>query len=236
MYYGVTLGYGAKMISDGAEGLLDLGVAPALIGGVVLPVSGVVPDSMMILVSGLGDKETAQKQISVGMGTLAGSTVLLLTVAWGVSLIVGRVDLVSAPTCHGLVANSENQCTGFSLSKQGTTIQYLLCDELRPSTTLFAGVEVSKEVTMTAVIMIVTTIPYFIIQSSDWYFGATLVGVKEPGYVRTAALITMLIAFTGFAIYIAMQFYMANDGSTPPMLKHQKHKEEEMLFRVGNFE
>ena len=73
----------------------------------------------MILVSGLGDKATAQKQISVGMGTLAGSTVLLLTVVWGVSLVVGRVDLVTSPTCHGLVANSEIRCTGYSLTKQG---------------------------------------------------------------------------------------------------------------------
>ena len=72
LYYGLTLGFGAKLISDGAEMLLDVGVAPALIGGVILPVSGVVPDSMMILVSGLGSKEAAQQQISVGMGTLAG--------------------------------------------------------------------------------------------------------------------------------------------------------------------
>ena len=72
LYYGLTLGFSAKMISDGAEMLLDLGVAPALIGGVILPVSGVVPDSMMILVSGLGERSQAQDQISVGMGTLAG--------------------------------------------------------------------------------------------------------------------------------------------------------------------
>ena len=68
----MTLAFSAKMISDGAEMLLDLGLAPALIGGVILPVSGVVPDSMMILVSGLGTKSAAQDQISVGMGTLAG--------------------------------------------------------------------------------------------------------------------------------------------------------------------
>ena len=72
VYYGLTLAFSAKMISDGAEMLLDLGLAPALIGGVILPVSGVVPDSMMILVSGLGTKAAAQDQISVGMGTLAG--------------------------------------------------------------------------------------------------------------------------------------------------------------------
>jgi len=154
VYYGLTLGFSAKMISDGAEMLLDLGVAPALIGGVILPVSGVVPDSMMILVSGLGTKAAAQDQISVGMGTLAGSTILLLTLAWSVSLYVGRVDLVHAPTCFGLVANSESRCTGISLKYQ--------------------GVEITKEVTISAFVMLVTMVPYFVVQSADWYFGPTL--------------------------------------------------------------
>ena len=32
-------------------------------------------------------------QVSVGIGTLAGSTIMLLTVAWGGSLLAGRCDL-----------------------------------------------------------------------------------------------------------------------------------------------
>ena len=40
-------------------------------------------------------------QVSVGVGTLAGSTIMLLSIAWGGSLIAGRCDLserVSANT------------------------------------------------------------------------------------------------------------------------------------------
>ncbi|EPS57671.1 hypothetical protein M569_17145, partial [Genlisea aurea] len=45
-------------------------------------------------VSGLsGSKETAQKQVSVGIGLLAGSTVMLLTVIWGSCVVVGKCDL-----------------------------------------------------------------------------------------------------------------------------------------------
>ena len=94
IFYGLTLGVAAKLISDGAELLLDLGLPAGLIGGVILPVLGAVPDCAMIAVSGLGPKEEAQTQLSVGMGTLAGSTILLLSVAWSVSLFLGRVDLV----------------------------------------------------------------------------------------------------------------------------------------------
>ena len=32
-------------------------------------------------------------QVNVGIGTLAGSTIMLLTVAWGGSLLAGRCDL-----------------------------------------------------------------------------------------------------------------------------------------------
>ena len=78
----------AKFISDGAEILLDFGLPPGIIGGVVLPVLGAVPDGAIILASGLG--EGAQEKLSVGMGTLAGSTVMLLAIAWSASLFVGR--------------------------------------------------------------------------------------------------------------------------------------------------
>lgn len=45
-------------------------------------------------VSGLsGSKETAQSQVLVGMGLLAGSTVMLLTVLWGSCIIVGKCDI-----------------------------------------------------------------------------------------------------------------------------------------------
>lgn len=93
------------------------------IGGIVLPLLGAVPDSAIIIVSGLGDD--AQDKLSVGMGyvyfsvclsvcqsvclfvcwlvffiiylllfsTLAGSTIMLLTAAWAGSVLIGRCDL-----------------------------------------------------------------------------------------------------------------------------------------------
>ena len=60
---------GTPLFSDGAELLLDLGLPAAIIGGVVLPLLGAVPDSAMIIASGsAGDKATANQQIFVGMG------------------------------------------------------------------------------------------------------------------------------------------------------------------------
>lgn len=45
-------------------------------------------------VSGLsGSTETAQSQVSVGMGLLAGSTVMLITVVWASCVIIGKCDI-----------------------------------------------------------------------------------------------------------------------------------------------
>ena len=56
-------------MTDGAELLLDLGLPAGIIGGVVLPLLGAIPDSVMIVFSGLsGDREEANTQIAVGMG------------------------------------------------------------------------------------------------------------------------------------------------------------------------
>ena len=48
---------------------MDLGLPSGIIGGVVLPLLGAVPDSAMIIFSGIGGSvEDANEQLSVGMG------------------------------------------------------------------------------------------------------------------------------------------------------------------------
>lgn len=50
--------------------------------------------SISVFSAGLGgDADEVQKEVSVGMGTLAGSTVMLLTIAWGGSVLLGRCDI-----------------------------------------------------------------------------------------------------------------------------------------------
>ena len=42
----------------------------------------------------------AQEQLSVGMGALAGSTIMLLTIPWFLALLAGRVDLVDGEPAY----------------------------------------------------------------------------------------------------------------------------------------
>lgn len=65
--------------TDGAEMLMDLGLPAALIGGIVLPLLGAIPDSAMIIASGVGgSKEDANKEIAVGMGYVSRARVFVI--------------------------------------------------------------------------------------------------------------------------------------------------------------
>mmetsp|Transcript_3040 Transcript_3040/g.6481 ORF Transcript_3040/g.6481 Transcript_3040/m.6481 type:complete len:593 (+) Transcript_3040:96-1874(+) len=89
--YGYVLFQASNLISDGAELLLLVPRFAPVVGSIVLPVLGAVPDGMMVLFSGLGPD--AQTQVSVGVGALAGSTIMLLTLPWFLAVTAGRVNM-----------------------------------------------------------------------------------------------------------------------------------------------
>ena len=89
--YGYILFYASNLLSDGSELLLLVPSIAGIVGSVVLPILGAVPDGAIMLFSGLGPG--AQEQLSVGVGALAGSTIMLLTIPWGAALLKGSVKL-----------------------------------------------------------------------------------------------------------------------------------------------
>lgn len=65
---GYILLQGAQLLGAGSELLLEI-LNPGIIGGVVLPVLGAVPDSLIILNAGLhAAPEDAQAEVAVGVG------------------------------------------------------------------------------------------------------------------------------------------------------------------------
>ncbi|KAI3884086.1 hypothetical protein MKW92_051872 [Papaver armeniacum] len=91
--YGGLMLVAAKLLSTGSELLLEI-LGPGIVGGLFLPMLGALPDALLILVSGIsGTKEVAQEQVLVGMGLLAGSTVMLLTLLWGSCIVLGKCDI-----------------------------------------------------------------------------------------------------------------------------------------------
>ncbi|MBA0771107.1 hypothetical protein Gotri_019628 [Gossypium trilobum] len=119
--YGYLMFLAATYLSNGSELLLEI-LGPGIVGGLFLPVLGALPDAMLILVSGLsGTAETAQDQVSVGMGLLAGSTVMLLTVIWGSCVVVGRCDIRDSVAVDGTITK------GFHLTETGVSTDIWTC-------------------------------------------------------------------------------------------------------------
>lgn len=144
--YGFILFKASGLISEGSELLLLVPSLAGLVGGVVLPLLGAVPDGAIMLFSGLGDKEKVQETLSVGVGALAGSTIMLLTVPFGLCVLAGRVDLVKDDNGE-LYANYSTKpklTEGQSFDNSGV----VLTDDIRHS----------------VFIMILTTISYVLIQ------------------------------------------------------------------------
>ncbi|EOY13174.1 Sodium/calcium exchanger family protein / calcium-binding EF hand family protein isoform 2 [Theobroma cacao] len=136
--YGCLMFLAATYLSNGSELLLQI-LGPGIVGGLFLPILGALPDAMLILVSGLsGTTETAQSQVSVGMGLLAGSTVMLLTVIWGSCVVVGRCDLRDSVAVDGTITK------GFSLTETGVSTDIWTCYAAR--------------------IMAISVIPFIIVQ------------------------------------------------------------------------
>ncbi|XP_037457293.1 sodium/calcium exchanger NCL2-like isoform X1 [Triticum dicoccoides] len=137
--YGFLMFKSATYLSAGSELLLEI-LGPGIVGGLFLPILGALPDALLILVSGLsGTKEVAQSQVLIGMGLLAGSTIMLLTILWGSCVIVGKCDL----------------------SEDSTTID---SQDTKAFSLFGSGVSTDLQTSYAARIMAISVLPFIVVQ------------------------------------------------------------------------
>jgi len=177
--YGFILSKGSGWIADGSEHLIDVLPGP-LVGGLILPILGSVPDCAIILVSCLGGTpEEIAAQVGVGVGTLAGSTIMLLTLPVFGTIFLARCDI--GPNKEAV----DGQC-----GKHG-------CGSL-----VKTGVTVTKDVPLTALILMLSSVSYFVIQIAAFvYMGSPDIGEKEH-YFALAGAIICFISLTIYAIFM----------------------------------
>ena len=135
-----------------------------------------------MLFSGLGDIETVQDTISVGVGALAGSTIMLLTIPFGLSIIGGRVNLEDKD--GQLVADYSKPKL-----KEGQSYDK-------------SGVAVKDEIKHAAYIMLLTTVPYFLIQIPAFFIHGTHQEIVQGE--RIYAFLAFIICIAGFVLYLAI--------------------------------
>eukprot|EP00540_Astrosyne_radiata_P020114 CAMPEP_0116825680 /NCGR_PEP_ID=MMETSP0418-20121206/2103_1 /TAXON_ID=1158023 /ORGANISM="Astrosyne radiata, Strain 13vi08-1A" /LENGTH=572 /DNA_ID=CAMNT_0004454221 /DNA_START=109 /DNA_END=1827 /DNA_ORIENTATION=+ len=190
--YGYVLYYASNLISEGSDLLMLIPSMAGLVGGVVLPLLGAVPDGAIMLFSGLGSRAKAQRTLSVGVGALAGSTISLLTVPIFLTIWGGRVNYDES--------GNPNYKAFPRLTKKGS----LRAELLR------TGVAITEQVNSGARIMLLTTIPYFIIQVPAFFLKGRDRSIAHGE--KWFALAGFVVCILFFASYLYLQVLQSKQG------------------------
>ncbi|KAL2494777.1 sodium/calcium exchanger family protein/calcium-binding EF hand family protein [Forsythia ovata] len=152
IYQGLLM-FGEKVMSTGSRVLFNI-LGTSNIVGIIFRILVGLPAILMMIVSGVfSSKEDAQSKVSLGVGIYAGMTVFTLTLQWGICVIFGRRKLEQELTTnHTEVAPTISDCL---LAKE-------VVSDLKDT-----GVMIDKETRHMAGIMLVSLIPYIIVQLVD---------------------------------------------------------------------
>jgi len=178
--YGVVLYQSSNLIADGSELLLLIPSVAGLVGSIVLPILGAVPDGMMTLSSGLGPGP--QDTVGAGVGVLAGSTVMLLTFPWFIAVTFGRGEI-------------KNGKVDYSIKT--------------PKMGLFSsGVSYGPAIAKNAKIMLLTTFIFLIIQipafNVDTQHNTPEESIEQGQQEQSPALIGMIVSLLAFSGYLVI--------------------------------
>jgi len=191
--YGYVLFQAANMLSEGSELLLLVPPLAPLVGSVVLPVLGAVPDGVMVLFSGMGPD--AQNEISVGVGALAGSTIMLLTLPWFLAVYSGRVSIKDGECTYNRPAAADKSTWEKLMPQDASSLSS-------------AGVGISDSNKTGAKIMLATLLGYIIIQGAAFQLDrfedpkATAQVAKEAKGERMFALAGLVVCVLGLLCYL----------------------------------
>jgi len=204
LVYGFILFKASNLISDGSELLLLIPSLAGIVGSVVLPILGAIPDGMIVLFSGIGPQ--AQEQLSVGVGALAGSTIMLLTIPWFCSLLAGRVTL-------------DENGAGYYKKKEK-----LVAPKWHPFRT---GTNVKPGLRRNALMMIFTSVSYLLVQGPAFKFSrrpeSESVTSSERNYEHWWALAGFISSLVLFIVYLVYQVRTANSESQKDKIAQVQH-------------
>jgi len=215
--YGVVLYQASNLIAGGSEMLQLVPPIAGIVGSIVLPILGAVPDGMMVLFSGVGPK--AQETVAVGIGALAGSTVMLLTIPWVICIYYGRVPIGKSGKPDWSQKDKASLCG--------------------------SGISFQDSIPKNAKLMLATTLLYFVIQVPSSWEEASGADTRRQAKGETGVafwgLVACCVAFCGYLVHCfldanedkqlaevikgiekkqisigaALEFIQATSGSTP---------------------
>ncbi|XP_021832535.1 sodium/calcium exchanger NCL1-like [Prunus avium] len=170
--YEVLLSLADQYVSAGSELFFEL-FGTGIFGASAFHMLGMIPQVGVVLVTGVtGSTETAEAMAEMSMGLLAGSAIMLLTLVWGSVVAFGSQDLSVSQTS----SNTENK-KSFSLTGYGVTTDV--------------------ETKATARIMMVSLIPFLILQVAKM--------LSSSSGIQVVILVSLLTAFAFLVIYCIYQ-------------------------------
>ncbi|KAK6230676.1 hypothetical protein QUC31_002194 [Theobroma cacao] len=180
LVYEYLLFHGESYLASGGEQMFKI-PGPGFFGASAFQILSALPEALILLASGLmNTKEVAHEYAYTGVGLLAGSSILLLTITWGTCLIVGSRDLSNGAE--------------YSILSTESNPRILSCNRLLHSLTGF-GIITDQETSYTARIMVFSVIPFFIIKLLNMI----------P--TSSAKQVVILIALTISVIFLLLYFF-----------------------------
>jgi len=211
--YAYILSIGSNMISDGSELLLLIPSLAGIVGSVVLPVLGAVPDGAIVLFSGFG--KDPQLQLDVGIGALAGSTIMLLTIPWGLAILGGRVQLLNGLPLYKKPANY--------------AIEFEKLPQNRAWGLFSCGVAVDDVVRKGGNLMMLTAMGFWVIQGPALSYQRAQYANIDHEMIRIWSIIGFLYCLLGFCGYL---YYMYLDAQQDEV--HEEKMEQIQLQFILN--
>ncbi|KAM1808239.1 hypothetical protein ACFX11_031150 [Malus domestica] len=151
--YEYLLFHGESYLAAGGEQIFKI-LGPGVFGASAFHVIGALPESLLLLDSGFfNSKEIAQDYVYSGVGLLAGSSILSLTILWGTCVIVSSQEF-----SHNLSSKASNDSNSSSFSWK----------RLSASLTDW-GITTDSETSSLARIMVCSVIPFLIMQMAKFF-------------------------------------------------------------------
>ncbi|XP_047168145.1 sodium/calcium exchanger NCL-like [Vigna umbellata] len=178
LVYEYLLFHGKSYLAAGGEQIFKI-LGPGVFGASAFDILGAVPESLILVVTGLSsDKEIAQEYASTGVGLLAGSSILLLTVVWGTCVIIGKQKLINDSNFDG----SHSSRRGITKSLTGY------------------GITMDVDTRQMAIIMVFSVIPLVIMQIPHLFHFSSAAS-------NVTLMVALIVAVTFLISYFIYQVF-----------------------------
>jgi hypothetical protein len=178
--YMTVLSWASRCVFSACELLLCVPEYAYVVGSLILPVIGALPEALLILYAGLGANPS--DTLCIGAGVLAGSSVMLLTIPWFLCVFGARVSIDA-------ITGKPRYSIPKLLPYEETNMQYNLFE---------TGVPISAFVRYASGIMLLSTVPYLVLDIPLLFFNSFV--VKEVGDHTFIAFLVCLVLCVGYLL------------------------------------